>query len=73
MTALTLERGGDVIDRGPNGRTPVNTLAQRNPNPAVVEIMLADGADIDARNNRGVTPLHPLCGHPRASTSFSSQ
>ena len=86
MSVLMLERGGDVMARGPNGRTPRHTSARHNPNLAVVEILLADGADIQAVTDAGVTAcgiaratnrddatLRPLCRQPRASAGFPGQ
>ena len=67
-----------------NSRTPLHTLARHNPNTAVVKILLANGADIEAINDEGRTTCGiarvtrrddatPLCRWPRASADFPGQ
>ena len=38
--------------------TPLHHAARANPNPAVVAVLLANGADVNASDLRGTTPLH---------------
>ena len=74
------------MGRERNSRTPLHTLARHNPNTAVVKILLANGADIEAINDEGraaggiarltsrddATP-RLLCRQPRASADFPGQ
>ena len=45
-----------------NGRTPLHTAAGDNKTPEVVKVLLAAGADLEARDVQGATPLHMAAG-----------
>ena len=51
------ERGLYTLRIG-QGDTPLHWAAFGNPNPVVIEALLAAGAEVDARTNGGFTPLH---------------
>ena len=54
-----LDAGVDVAARTDDYRiTPLHWAAGSSENPAVVEVLLAAGADVAARNDYGATPLH---------------
>ena len=59
-----LGRGG----RGDYGRryTPLHAAAAYNPAPGIVTALMAAGADLDARDDEGGTPLHAAWGNQRA-------
>ena len=44
--------------RGAYGNTPLHWVAPHNANPAVMALLLDRGAAVDARNEKGETPLH---------------
>ena len=48
------------------GNTPLH-LAARDGNDQIVKLLIAKGADVNAQNERGVTPLHLAIGHETAA------
>ena len=44
--------------RSPTGRTPLHEAAAYASNPAVIELLVAAGADVNARDLNGYTPMH---------------
>ena len=49
------------------GRTPLHRAAGSNGNPAVIEVLLAAGADPKKRDNNKETPLHSAANCQRKS------
>lgn len=62
MMQRLLEAGADpnVAARGSGGVSPIHGVScgRRSDAPAAIELLAAHGADLDARNVRGVTALH---------------
>ena len=58
MIALLLENGADVRDfNSRNGQTALHCCARCNNSAEMAELLIAKGADINARDNSGKTPL----------------
>ena len=53
-----LTEGARAEVEGFSGRTPLHLAAEYNGNAAVVEMLLAAGGDVNARDNYRGTPLH---------------
>jgi ankyrin repeat protein len=64
--AVFIQRGGDVHHRDNDGRTPLHWFAASEETPTskhsleVIEMLLAEGADVNARTSSGATPLSIL-------------
>lgn len=52
------ERGLDAWDVSPTGRTVLHNAASQTSNPTIIRLLLDAGADPNAPDNRGATPLH---------------
>lgn len=46
------------------GYTPLHMAAHWNPNPGFIDALVAAGADLEARDADGATPLHAAWGNP---------
>ena len=59
VIGLLVEAGADPNERRVRGGfTPLHLAAHGNPTPGIIDALVAAGAVIDARSNRGETPLH---------------
>ena len=47
-----------------DGYTPLHTAAALNPTPAIIDALVSAGADLDARDREGATPLHTAWTNP---------
>ena len=55
--------GADVHARSDDGHTPLHRAAWSNQNPAVIDLLIANGGDVNARREKnGITPLHAAAG-----------
>jgi ankyrin repeat protein len=52
-----IARGAAVNARGPGGRTAAHLAAERNTGPATLALLAANGADLEAVDDDGRTPL----------------
>ena len=62
-----LAAGADVTLDG-FGREPLHWAAGNNENPAVIEALVAAGADVSARDEQGATHLHAAAEAQKIST-----
>ena len=46
------------------GSTPLHVAAERNPTPGIIDALVAAGADTEARDLHGQTPLHAAWANP---------
>ncbi len=62
--AEIIKKPNDVHKKDEHGRTPLHWACEQGA-PEIVELLLAFGAQLDARNKRQETPLHLACfqGH----------
>lgn len=58
ILALLVKRGADIEVERDDKMTPLHLAAMMNPIPEAAKFLLDHGADPEARNNRGETPLH---------------
>ena len=58
--------GGGLRGTGGAGSTPLHTAAAQNPAPGIVNALVAAGANVDARDSEGKTPLHAAWTNRRA-------
>ena len=58
--------GGGLIGTGSAGSTPLHTAAAHNPAAGIVNALVAAGANVDARDSEGKTPLHAAWTNGRA-------
>ena len=65
---MALELGADVNAMNRAGDTAVHTATVRAL-PAVVELLAQHGADLNVKNNRGLTPL-AIASAPRRGIDF---
>lgn len=63
--ALLLTHGADPNATAPHLRTPLHTAALLGSNPATFGELISAGADVDARDEAGDTPLHLLLAGER--------
>ena len=63
--------GFDVNRRGPDGQTPLYSVVEGNMF-RMVEFLIAKGARVDVRDNRGRTPLHVAACAPRTDSRWSN-
>ncbi len=70
MVSYLLGKGIDANTRLDHG-VPLLQIASQNANPASVKLLLAAGADANAANNAGFTPLHTIVQRPLTEQSKS--
>jgi ankyrin repeat protein len=58
LTRRLEELGENVNLKDKDGETLLHWAAVQNPNVTILEYLISKGADINARNNKGMTPLH---------------
>ena len=64
-----LRAGADVTIRGYEGGTPLHFAARLSPDPAVVEALIAAGANVAAPADGGATPLHAAAWNANPSVT----
>ena len=60
---LLLDLGADINQAGQRGNTALHGAAERHA-PAIIEFLVANGADLHAQNEKGWTPLDIAQGQP---------
>ena len=53
---MLINRGAYVDARNDNKQTPLYLAVKHNKNPAVIEMLISRGADVNARDNHGWPP-----------------
>jgi ankyrin repeat protein len=53
---VALESGGDVRDASSEGRTALHTAVQKS-SDEIIRLLVAKGANLQAKDKRGFTPL----------------
>ncbi|HET7152959.1 MAG TPA: ankyrin repeat domain-containing protein, partial [Candidatus Kapabacteria bacterium] len=60
VQSLLQSHAGSIDQKDSTGDTPL-MLAARKSHASIVDMLLAAGADVNAQNNDGETPLHAAC------------
>jgi ankyrin repeat protein len=69
IKALLADNPGLVSSKDPKGQTPLH-LAAVHANKAMLKLLLANGADVNAKGEHGLTPLHGVAGLDGARFMF---
>lgn len=69
MMVMLIKAGADVNCASKQGCRPLHLVALRSGSEKCIQKLLENGADIDAQNNEGMTPLVCACSQSRLSNA----
>ncbi len=63
---MFLDYAAKVDSKNTKGETPLHIMAQHRSSDDCLELLIAEGANVDAQDNDGWTPLMHAVKHPQA-------